>query len=160
MIDLGNIIGQAKAYAHSEEGKACLIKCLANWVRDKEDIMMDVSDVESFMTSDDWQKVVDAAGKSLYVIGGILTSENQLQEAKDLAYTKEVNNAFYEAASKDYFKPKSETLELAQCDLDMIGYALNHTDWSEYNPEDFGGEDAEVAANIHFVDIMEQLGID
>ena len=59
-----------------------------------------------------------------------------------------------------YFKPKSVALELSQCDLDMIGYALNHTDWSEYNPEEFGGEDAEVAANIHFVDIMEQLGID
>ena len=60
----------------------------------------------------------------------------------------------------DYFKSKDVTLNLSECDKDMIGYALNHTDWSEYNPEDFGGEDAEVAANIHFVDIMEQLGID
>ncbi len=60
--------------------------------------------------------------------------------------------------TEDYFKPKSVTLELCDCDIDLIAYALNHTDWSEYSSEDFGGEDADVAANIHFADILSQLG--
>ena len=61
---------------------------------------------------------------------------------------------------KDYFKYKECNLILSQCDIDMINYALNHTDWSEYDPDVFGGEGAEAAANIHFADILEQLGVD
>lgn len=62
--------------------------------------------------------------------------------------------------NKDYFKPEPTTLYLCECEKDMLAYALNHVDWSEYNAEDYGGESADVAANIHFNDILQQLDRD
>lgn len=61
---------------------------------------------------------------------------------------------------EDYFKPERITLYLSECEKDMLAYALNHVDFSEYNAEDYGGESAEVAANIHFNDILQQLDKD
>ena len=62
--------------------------------------------------------------------------------------------------NKDYFKLERITLELSECDKDMIQYALNNVDWDDYNDEDYGGESADVAANIHFNDILQQLDRD
>ena len=61
---------------------------------------------------------------------------------------------------EDYFKPEPTTLYLSECERDMLAYALNHVDFSEYNAEDYGGESADVAANIHFNDILQQLDKD
>lgn len=41
---------------------------------------------------------------------------------------------------KNYFKPKQVTLDLCQCDYDILMYAIYHVDWSEYEDENFGGE--------------------
>ena len=57
---------------------------------------------------------------------------------------------------KTYFKPKQVTLDLCQCDIDILMYAIYHVDWSEYDDENFGGEGIE-AACIHLDDIEHQL---
>lgn len=57
---------------------------------------------------------------------------------------------------ENYFKPKQITLDLCQCDADMLIYAINNVDWSAYNPDNFGGEGVE-AACVYFNDIENQL---
>lgn len=57
---------------------------------------------------------------------------------------------------KNYFKPKEVKLSLCKCDIDILLYAIYHVDWSEYDAEDFGGED-EMSAIIHLDDIENQL---
>jgi len=47
--------------------------------------------------------------------------------------------------NKDYFTWKNVTFELSPCDADILLYAINHIDWSEYDEEDFGGESVDAA---------------
>ena len=61
--------------------------------------------------------------------------------------------------NENYFEPREVTLSLCQCDIDILAYVFNNVDWSNYNAENFGGEDAN-AASIHLADIEEQLGIE
>ena len=58
-----------------------------------------------------------------------------------------------------YFAPERTTLYLCECDKDMLQYALNHVDWSEYSDEDFGGEGV-MACGEHFRDILNQIDRD
>jgi hypothetical protein len=57
---------------------------------------------------------------------------------------------------KDYFRWRNCNMQLSQCDVDMIVYAFNHIDWSEYNDKNFGGEGID-ACGIHLDDIEQQL---
>lgn len=57
---------------------------------------------------------------------------------------------------KDYFKPKEWKLMLSPQDIDIIKYAINHVDWSEYNAKDFGDEGIEAAA-MHLDDLEMEL---
>lgn len=59
----------------------------------------------------------------------------------------------------DYFGTKDYRIQLSQCDIDMLRFALNHIDWTYYDSDDFCGESAD-AAGIHFDDILTQLGTD
>ena len=59
----------------------------------------------------------------------------------------------------DYFGAKDYRIQLSQCDIDMLRFALNHIDWTYYDNDDFCGESAD-AAGIHFDDILTQLGTD
>ena len=58
--------------------------------------------------------------------------------------------------NKKYFEAKDICLRLSLCDIDMINYAFNHIDWSEYDPDNFGGEGID-ACGIHLDDIEQQL---
>lgn len=44
-----------------------------------------------------------------------------------------------------YFSWKNVTFELSPCDADILLYAINHIDWSQYDEEYFGGEDSGAA---------------
>lgn len=57
---------------------------------------------------------------------------------------------------KDYFKPKKIELELSQCDVDILLYAMYNIDWSNYNYRKFGGEGI-AAACSHLDDVENQL---
>lgn len=58
---------------------------------------------------------------------------------------------------KDYFKPKKVELELSQCDVDILLYAMYNIDWSHYKARNYGGEEV-AAACVHLDDIENQLG--
>ena len=57
---------------------------------------------------------------------------------------------------EDYFGAKDIRLSLSKCDLDILLYAFYHIDWSEYDAEDFEGEDSSCAC-CHLDDIEYQL---
>ena len=59
----------------------------------------------------------------------------------------------------DYLGAKDYRIQLSQCDIDLLRFALNHVDWTYFDSDDFGGESAD-AAGIHFDDILTQLGTD
>ena len=50
--------------------------------------------------------------------------------------------------NEDYFTPKKVTFILSPSDADILLYAINHIDWSQYDEEYFGGEDSD-AAGVH-----------
>ena len=45
----------------------------------------------------------------------------------------------------DYFGTKDYRIQLSQCDIDMLRFALNHIDWTYYDSDDFCGESADAA---------------
>ena len=55
--------------------------------------------------------------------------------------------------NNNYFYAKDVNIRtrLSQCDVDILLYAINHVDWSEYNAEDYGGE-SDLAACEHLDD--------
>ena len=55
-----------------------------------------------------------------------------------------------------YFKPKEVKLSLSESDFDILMYAFNNVDWSDYRTEDFNGESTE-AAMVHLCDTEDQL---
>lgn len=57
---------------------------------------------------------------------------------------------------KDYFKTEKKELLLSQSDIDILVYAINHVDWSEYDADEFGGEGIEAAA-MHLDDLEMEL---
>lgn len=57
---------------------------------------------------------------------------------------------------ENYFVPRDITLSLCQCDIDILLYAINNVDWSDYDEDDYEGEGVD-AACIHLDDIECQL---
>lgn len=57
---------------------------------------------------------------------------------------------------ENYFTIKDIKLSVSKCCVDMLVYAMNHIDWSEYDADDFGGESG-WAACVHLDDIEGQL---
>ena len=57
---------------------------------------------------------------------------------------------------ENYFTIKDIKLSVSKCCVDMLVYAMNHIDWSEYDADDFGGEGVGAACG-HLDDIECQL---
>lgn len=54
------------------------------------------------------------------------------------------------------FQSRKKELLLSQSDIDILVYAINHVDWSEYDADEFGGEGIEAAA-MHLDDLEMEL---
>ena len=57
---------------------------------------------------------------------------------------------------ENYFEPREVKLSLSKSDFDILMYAFYSVDWSDYNEEEFEGED-EMSAMSHLCDIEDQL---